>query len=52
MKGRPSKHENSDVLDPNTSNAANGSDPMTNSTALYYHRKWEKEQRFKKIIGQ
>lgn len=26
-------------------------DPMTNSTALYYQRKLEKEERFKKIIG-
>ena len=25
---------------------------MTNGTALYYQRKMEKEERFKKIIGQ
>jgi hypothetical protein len=52
-RGRPPKEDlNPENFDPGQSNFASKSDPMTHSTALYYQRKLEKEERFKKIIGQ
>lgn len=53
-KGRPNKYdleENAKRLDPKKSNLAGENDPMTHSTLLYYQRKLEREERFKKIIG-